>query len=231
MLARFRLLLLVLLLSLPQLAWSETQFVSPQQVDLARLLPPPPAMDSAEQRDEIALLLQLQKDRTPDMVAFAQADAAREVFRFTDVVGPQFTAEKLPVAAAFFKAVKENGDAILGNAKKHWDRPRPYAASSQIDPCVPKPGNASYPSGHSTYGTLMGIILANMVPEKAQALAARAEQYRFNREIGGVHYPSDVAAGRITGTVIAAFLFNSPEFQQQYAAARAEVRSALGLAQ
>ena len=67
MLARFRLLLLVLLLSLPQLAWSETLFVSPDRVDLARLLPPPPAMDSAEQRDEIALLLQLQKDRTPEI--------------------------------------------------------------------------------------------------------------------------------------------------------------------
>ena len=231
MLARFRLLLLVLLLSLPQLAWSETLFVSPGQVDLARLLPPPPAMDSAEQRDEIALLLQLQKQRTPAMVALAQADAAREVFRFADAVGPQFTADKLPATAALFQAVKENGDAILGNAKKHWDRPRPYAVSSEIDPCVHKPGNASYPSGHATYGTLVAVILADMVPEKAQALAARAEQYRFNREIGGVHYPSDVAAGRIAGTVIAAFLFNSPAFQQQYAVARAEVRSALGLPQ
>jgi acid phosphatase (class A) len=231
MLVRFRLLLLVLLLSLPQLAWSETLFVSPGQVDLARLLPPPPAMGSAEQRDEIALLLQLQKQRTPAMVALAQADAAREVFRFADAVGPQFTADKLPATAALFQAVKENGDAILGNAKKHWDRPRPYAVSSEIDPCVHKPGNASYPSGHATYGTLVAVILADMVPEKAQALAARAEQYRFNREIGGVHYPSDVAAGRIAGTVIAAFLFNSPAFQQQYAVARAEVRSALGLPQ
>ena len=231
MLVRFRLLLLVLLLSLPQLAWSETLFVSPGQVDLARLLPPPPAMDSAEQRDEIALLLQLQKQRTPAMVALAQADAAREVFRFADAVGPQFTADKLPATAALFQAVKENGDAILGNAKKHWDRPRPYAVSSEIDPCVHKPGNASYPSGHATYGTLVAVILADMVPEKAQALAARAEQYRFNREIGGVHYPSDVAAGRIAGPVIAAFLSNSPAFQQQYAVARAEVRSALGLPQ
>ena len=231
MLVRFRLLLLVLLLSLPQLAWSETLFVSPGQVDLARLLPPPPAMGSAEQRDEIALLLQLHKQRTPAMVALAQADAAREVFRFADAVGPQFTADKLPATAALFQAVKENGDAILGNAKKHWDRPRPYAVSSEIDPCVHKPGNASYPSGHATYGTLVAVILADMVPEKAQALAARAEQYRFNREIGGVHYPSDVAAGRIAGTVIAAFLFNSPAFQQQYVVARAEVRSALGLAQ
>ena len=76
MLAQFRLLLLVLLLSLPQLAWSETLFVSPQQVDLARL-PPPPAMDSAEQRDEIALLLQRQKDRSPEcqeQYAAARAD-------------------------------------------------------------------------------------------------------------------------------------------------------------
>jgi acid phosphatase (class A) len=229
MFVRFRLLWLVLLLLLPQYAWSETVFVSREQVDLIRLLPPPPAVGSAEQQEEMALLVRLQQERTPAMVAFALADAERSVFRFADVVGPQFTAETLPVTAAFFKAVKETGDHVLERAKKHWDRPRPYASNPEITPCVPKPGNASYPSGHSTFGTLVSIVLANMLPEKAVALAARAEQYRFNREIGGVHYPSDVAAGRIAGTVIAAFLFHNPEFQKQYAEARAETRRALGL--
>ncbi|KHK01042.1 acid phosphatase [Desulfovibrio sp. TomC] len=223
---------LLLLFLLPQTGWSgEALFVSREQIDFARLLPPPPALDSVRQQREMDLLLMLQKERTPDMEAFALADAERSVFRFADAVGENFTAEKLPVAAAFFKAVKENGDELLGPAKKHWDRPRPYAANPAITPCVPKPGNASYPSGHSTFGTLMSIVLANMVPEKQVQIYDRAEQYRLNREIGGVHYPSDVVAGRIAGTVIAAFLFQSPTFLEDYAKARAEVRQVLGLPQ
>ena len=224
--------LLFLLLLLPLSAWTgETAFVAPQQIDFAKLLPPPPAVGSAVQKEETALLLTLQKERTPAMEAFAQADAARTVFRFADVVGAEFTAEKLPKTTAFFEKVKENADALLGPAKKHWDRPRPYASTPEINPCVPKPGNASYPSGHSTFGTVDSIILANMLPEKAPQIYDRAEAYRLNREIGGVHYPSDVAAGRIAGTVIAAFMQQSPAFQEAYAAARAETRQALGLPQ
>jgi acid phosphatase (class A) len=224
--------LLLLLLLLPCAGWSaDALFVSREQIDFARLLPPPPALDSARQQQETAVLLTLQKERTPAMEAFALADAERSVFRFADVVGEDFTAAKLPVAAAFFKAVKENADELLGPAKKHWDRPRPYAANSAITPCVPRPGNASYPSGHSTFGTVTSIVLADMLPEKQVAIYDRAEQYRFNREIGGVHYPSDVEAGRIAGTVIAAFLLQSPTFQAAYAQARAEVRQVLGLPQ
>ena len=227
-----RLLLVFLLVLLPLAAWSgETAFVAQEQIAFAKLLPPPPAVGSPVQQEEMALLVTLQKERTPAMEAFALADAERSVFRFADVVGEDFTAAKLPVAAAFFKAVKENADELLGPAKKHWDRPRPYASNPALAPCVPKPHNASYPSGHSTFGTVTSIVLADMLPEKQVAIYDRAEQYRFNREIGGVHYPSDVEAGRIAGTVIAAFLQQSPTFQAAYAQARAEVRQVLGLPQ
>ncbi|HEX7416538.1 MAG TPA: hypothetical protein VF315_00670 [Steroidobacteraceae bacterium] len=47
--------------------------------------------------------------------------------------------------------------------------------------------------------------------------------------VGGVHYGSDVQAGRIAGSVLAALLFDSPAFQRDAAAARAELRQALGL--
>ena len=227
-----RSLLVFLLVLLPLAAWSgETAFVAQEQIAFAKLLPPPPAVGSAVQQEEMALLLTLQQERTPAMEAFALADAERNVFRFADAVGADFTAEKLPKTKAFFEKVKENADALLGPAKKHWDRPRPYATNPALSPCVPKPNNASYPSGHSTFGTVDSIILANMVPERATQIYERAEAYRFNREIGGVHYPSDVAAGRIAGTVIAAFLQQSPSFQEAYAAARAETRQVLGLPQ
>jgi acid phosphatase (class A) len=222
--------LLLLLLLLPLSGWAgESYFLAPDQLNLTRLLPPPPAVGSTEQKQEMAVLLLLQKNRTPDQEAFAKADAKRSVFRFADAVGENFTAEKLPLAAAFFQKVTKNADAFLDPVKAHWNRPRPYTTNPEIHPCVEKPGNASYPSGHSTFGTVCSIILANMLPELQTQIYDRAELYRYNREIGGAHYPSDVAAGRIAGTVIAAFLLQNPAFQDEYAKAKAEMRAALGL--
>jgi len=225
-----RLFLIFLLLLLPQYGLAEeTAFLTREQIDFPRLLAPPPAVGSPRQKQEMETLLTLQKSRTPAMEASAQADAERSVFRFADVVGDNFTAEKLPRTAAFFTAVKKRADSLLGPAKAHWNRPRPYAANPEIHPCVPKPGNASYPSGHSTFGTVTSIILANMLPEKQTQIYDRAELYRLNREIGGVHYPSDVEAGRLAGTVIAAFLLQDPAFQDEFAKSKAEVRGVLGL--
>ena len=103
------------------------------------------------------------------MEAFAQADAERSVFRFADVVGTDFTAGKLPQAEAFFNKIKKNADFILGPAKEHWNRPRPYATNPDIQPCVNRPGNASYPSGHSTFGTGHGHCPGQYDPGKADA--------------------------------------------------------------
>lgn len=225
-----RYVLFLLLMLLPQQGWAdETYFITREQINLSALLAPPPVVGSQEQQQEMAVLLNFQNTRTPAQVAFARADMERSVFRFQDVMGENFTAQKLPQVAALFAKVKKSADHILGPAKAHWDRPRPYTSNPDIHPCVDKPDNASYPSGHSTFGTVSAIILANMVPEKQAALFERAELYRLNREIGGAHYPSDVLAGRISGTVIAAFLLRSPEFQADFAKARSELRTVLGL--
>jgi acid phosphatase (class A) len=222
--------LLLLLLFLPQHSLAaEAYFVTSQQIDFSKLLAPPPAVGSPQERQEMAALMSLQESRTPAQAAFALADAERTVFRFADVVGPDFTAEKLPLAKEFFEKVKKDTDMILAPAKKHWDRPRPYAVNPALTPCVHKPDNASYPSGHSTFGTVTAIVLANMVPEKQAEIFERGVAYGRNREIGGVHYPSDVLAGRICGTVIAAFLMQSPAYQEEFGKAKAEVRRVLGL--
>jgi acid phosphatase (class A) len=225
-----RVFLLVLFLLLPHYGLAgETAFLPRGQIDFSRLLAPPPAVGSPRQQEETALLLALQKERTPAQEAFALADAERSVFRFADVLGPDFTPGNLPVTEAFFRAVTQNASALLGPAKEHWNRPRPYASNPEIHPCVPKPNNASYPSGHSNFATVTSILLANMLPEKQDQIYERAERYRFNREIGGVHYPSDVEAGRLAGTVIAAFLLEDQAFAAEFAKARAEVRQALHL--
>jgi acid phosphatase (class A) len=46
--------------------------------------------------------------------------------------------------------------------------------------------------------------------------------------IGGVHYPTDIEAGRISGSVIDNVLLHDPKFKADFARATAEVRQALG---
>jgi acid phosphatase (class A) len=87
--------------------------------------------------------------------------------------------------------------------------------------------NTSYPSGHSTFGAVCGILLAEMIPEKRVELFARARQYGESREIVGAHYPSDVEAGLLAGTIGAALLMQNASFQRKFFEAQAELRAAL----
>lgn len=76
---------------------------------------------------------------------------------------------------------------------------------------------------------MMGIILSDMVPEKRAQIMARAAEFAHNRIVGGIHYPSDVEMGKISGSVIAAVLLNREDFKAEYEVARAELRSDLGM--
>jgi acid phosphatase (class A) len=88
----------------------------------------------------------------------------------------------------------------------------------------------SYPSGHATFGALTAILLAQMVPEKHDALMARGWDYGRARVVNGVHFPTDVEAGRIAATVMVALMMQNAHFRAELAEAKAELRSVLGLA-
>ena len=198
-------------------------------VDLTQLLPPPPAVDSPETRAELGELLVVQLNRTPEMVARAQADAVEEVWRFADVIGPNFTAEALPKTAALFARLVATDNAVTDPAKLTFARKRPFALSDLIHPLLKPSTSGSWPSSHASLGTLMGIVLSDMLPEKRTVIMDRAWAYAENRVVAGMHFPSDVEMGRVTGTVIAAVALRDPAFSTDYLAARKELRAALGL--
>jgi acid phosphatase (class A) len=68
-----------------------------------------------------------------------------------------------------------------------------------------------------------------MVPEKAVALFARGREFGDDRVILGVHFPSDVEAGRFAATALATALMQDPAFLKDFAEAKSELRRALGL--
>jgi acid phosphatase (class A) len=162
------------------------------------------------------------------MVSQAQADQQLSAFRFADVLGPAFAKENLPYSAAFFAKVVNTANGIVANAKSVWHRPRPYEFDKRVSPCVARPNDTSYPSGHATVGYLLAIVLSQIVPEKRAQLFARAEEFAINRVVGGVHYRSDIEAGRLCGTLIAEEIFRQPGFLRDLSDARNEVRLVLG---
>ncbi|MBB6117109.1 acid phosphatase (class A) [Rahnella inusitata] len=204
-------------------------FITAQELDLTKYLPAPPADDSAKTKAELKELLEIQSTRTPEQEKAAIADAEENVWRFADVMGPDFDAAKLPKTAALFDRIIATEDVVDDHAKKAFNRPRPYMLDEQIHPLLKKSKSGSWPSGHSTVGYLMATVLGEMVPEKRNALFTRAAGYAENRLVAGFHYRSDTVMSRTGAALIAQKMEEQPDFKTEFDAAKTELRTQLGL--
>ena len=83
------------------------------------------------------------------------------------------------------------------------NRPRPFDAFSDLAALVGRPGGSSFPSGHTGAAFAFGWVVFRTMP-KGYGIAALliAVLMGFSRLYVGVHYPTDVLAGMITGIII-----------------------------
>ncbi len=200
-----------------------------QIIDMTELIPPPPPPDSEAQKLDLADVLEMQEKRTEAQVKRAIADNILSIFRYEDVLGPKYKKENLPVMDAFMEKLHVDARAILIATKNALQRPRPALVSKDVlalggTPRLP----TAYPSGGVVYTTLTALILSKMIPEKRFELSERNYEYAINRVVLGQHFPRDIRAGEIAGTVIAHALMEKPEFMRDLQAARAELRQVLG---
>ena len=112
-------------------------------------------------------------------------------------------------------------------AKNHYKRLRPFAVNqqpvctAQVTATLTKDG--SYPSGHSAVGWAWALVLAEIAPERTDALLARGQAYAESRNVCNVHWHSDVIQGRFVGAGAVARLHAEPAFRADLEAARAEL--------
>jgi acid phosphatase (class A) len=199
---------------------------------LINLLTPPPCDQCSETKTELNQLQRIQSMTTPEELKHAADDLTISVARFLDGADIKFDAGKLDKCSAeFFDRLGKLSSAASDNARNMFCRTRPYdTPGSAVHPLQELKNSASYPSGHSTWGTLIGTVLAHMVPEKRDQIMTRIADYGHSGMVGGMHYPSDVEAGKILGASLATDEFaNDDAFKAAYPEASACVRDALGL--
>jgi acid phosphatase (class A) len=208
-------------------AGAQAALLAPSDVDASRLLPPPPKAGSVDEQAEFQELKKIAARSTPQELAAAAHDARDETPDiFNAAVG--FDVAAKPETFKLLKLVVEEEDGDSKLAKAFFHRPRPYAVDASIKTCEPvKPGKPanSYPSGHASLAFSMAVVLASLVPEKSQAVLARASDYAEHRLVCGVHYRSDIVAGQQFGTILALKLMQNPVFRAQMDLAKAELRA------
>ena len=207
--------------------------VSPSVFDAIVAITPPPELDSPKMSKDLAEIFAIHRSPAPQEIEKANWDNQHEnIWAIAQVLGDKFTAESMPATAALWADVNNDQGMFVSAAKKHFQHPRPFDLDPAIQSvCGAKPGapKNSYPSGHGTMGYVSALLLSMMVPEKAAVLHARADEYAHNRVVCGEHYAADVIGSRESAGLVVGNMLASPRFQQEFAAAKAEVRQALGL--
>jgi hypothetical protein len=226
---RTRLILFSLVLFTCVAAWAKDEtknphWLSEQQVAaiVAEIPPPPPAGSDAEKAD-LQEEVEAEKTRTPERIAEAKLDANYSVTLFTDMVGPKLTPQHDPVTFHFFDELNKQIGEVVGAAKDHFKRPRPYLGHPDLIHPLFSANGYSYPSGHATHSYAFAVILGQIFPDRAAAFMARADKIAESRVDAGVHYKTDIKEGKTVGYEIARELLDQPAFKQELKAAEAEV--------
>lgn len=174
--------------------------------------------------------------------ALADAEGINYLYFLSDAMGPRlgkaflaaYDKGELSKAAALIKASEVSTSA----AKKHFNNPRPFLIQGNTIHLVPddvvvkdnKPYTAdggSFPSGHTNTGYTDALLMAEMVPERFEALVERGARYGYSRIVLGVHYPLDVMGSRMVAQRNVANYLNDPKYRALFNEARDQLRTAL----
>jgi acid phosphatase (class A) len=197
---------------------------------VAQFAAPPPS-DSPLTRAELDDLLRLQSVRTPAQVDAARADRRTRIERFYGSLGldPE-NPPALPHVEDLAQALEDDVRIAVRSAKEHFRRLRPYEIEPRLEPCIGDvAADLSFPSGHAAFAYAMAGMLSDLVPERRAALEARADEFARQRLVCGVHFPSDLAAGRKAAAWVLDAARSKPEYSSEAAKASVELRAALRL--
>lgn len=199
--------------------------------DSQALLPSPPAAGSSAFAADEDLYRTTRKLRDTPRWAQATQDAElnfpRAADTFSCALDMPISAEVTPHLNMLLRRVRADASRATDKAKEHYKRRRPFAQLGDTN-CTPKEKfrDDSYPSGHASIGWAWALVLAEIAPDRMNAILQRGFTYGQSRLVCGVHWKSDVEAGRLVGASTVSRLHANPVFAAQLAGARKEIAAA-----
>ena len=204
---------------------SHLQYLADGKPDAIALLAPPPLPSSPEQAADLAEVVTVYHASSSNDIAVAYSEKKFSVFTFTPAIGNFFQPGKFPKAEAFFDRVQKQAETVTDQAKDFYKRPRPFT----VDPSLANgklEKSFSYPSGHSTESMVLALVLADLFPDKHDAILAKARNIGWHRVEIARHYLTDIYAGRVLAQAIAREMKQNPDYQKDFAEVQAEIAAA-----
>jgi len=199
--------------------------------DSLALLPPPPSEGSAALAADVEAFHKLTAMRNGPRGELAIKDAnlrfPKASETFACALGINISESTTPHLNMLLRRTLSDAGLSTYKAKDHYQRTRPFVALKQ-PMCTPAEEAAlakdgSYPSGHSALGWAWALVLSELAPERTDALLQRGRAFAQSRGICGVHWKSDIEAGRLMGSAAVARLHDNAVFKAQMAAAKQEI--------
>lgn len=199
--------------------------------DSALLLPTPPDAASAAMAHDLEVSATALTLRGTPRWELAASDAVLRfptaAQTFACALGVPITEQDTPNLYMLLRRSLADAGLSTYTAKNRYQRERPFVGNGQPT-CTPDEepmlaADGSYPSGHSAVGWAWSLILAELAPERTDALLARGRAYSESRVVCNVHWASDVAEGRVMGAATVARLHGDPLFRAQLELAREEI--------
>jgi acid phosphatase (class A) len=201
--------------------------------DAGVILPQPPAVGSVKAAQEQAVFKATRALEGSPRWAMAQGDvptAVTAMYRtYSCALGVELAPQSAPRLTALMSRVGLESGRQIASVKDVFKRKRPYLIDKGAI-CVPASAeldaSPDYPSGHSSWGWIWGLVLAELAPDRATHVLTRGRAYGDSRVVCGVHTPGAVEAGRTNGSALMAVLHGDAAFRADLEAARAEVAAA-----
>lgn len=198
------------------------------------LLPQPPQPGSAAFAADKAAHQAALQQKDSARWNLAERDAELRFPKAADALscalGVEVGAKDTPHLNMLIRRTLADAGLATYKAKDYYKRTRPFMATDAANDapvCTPQEAaslrkDGSYPSGHAAIGWAWGLVLSEVAPERADALVQRGWAFGQSRVACGVHWQSDVDAGRLVAAAVVAQLHTNADFNEQLIEARKE---------